>query len=80
LEAFGGRVEETQDGLIIEGGAPLHGADVDAAGDHRIAMTAAVVALGIRETTRIRGAEHIEVSFPGFVDALNRLGASAEVK
>jgi 3-phosphoshikimate 1-carboxyvinyltransferase len=80
LEAFGAKVQETQDGLIIEGSAQLKAADVDAAGDHRIAMTAAVVALGVHGTTRIRGAEHIEVSFPGFVDLLNTLGAHAQVK
>lgn len=80
LEGFGARVQETKDGLDIEGGAALHAADVDARGDHRIAMTAAVVALAVRGTTRIRGAEHIEVSFPGFVEVLNQLGARAEVK
>lgn len=78
LEAFGGRVEETEDGLTIHGGAALHPADVDSAGDHRIAMTAAVIALGVRGTTRIRGAEHIEVSFPTFVPSLESLGAAIQ--
>jgi 3-phosphoshikimate 1-carboxyvinyltransferase len=81
LEAFGAKVEERADGLVIEGtgGARLHAAEVDAHGDHRIAMTAAVVALGVAGTTHIRGAEHIEVSFPGFVDVLVKLGAFAEM-
>lgn len=78
LEAFGGRVEETADGLTIHGGAALHAAEVDSAGDHRIAMTAAVIALGVRGTTRIRGAEHIEVSFPAFVPSLESLGAAIQ--
>lgn len=74
LAAFGIHSTETPDGLIIEGGTPKPGR-IDSAGDHRMAMTAAVVALGIRGTSTVEGAEVAEVSFPGFSEELAALGA-----
>jgi 3-phosphoshikimate 1-carboxyvinyltransferase len=77
LSAFGARSTETVDGLIIEGDPErLRAAVAKGEGDHRIAMTAAVMGLGVRGRTRVHGAEHIEVSFPHFADELERLGAS----
>ncbi|MGB0680123.1 MAG: 3-phosphoshikimate 1-carboxyvinyltransferase, partial [Polyangiales bacterium] len=45
LRAFGVEVEELPDGLRIEGPAQLKAAQVQSHGDHRIAMSAAVLAL-----------------------------------
>ena len=42
---MGADVTETEDGMIIQGGRPLHGAEIDSHLDHRIAMTFAVTAL-----------------------------------
>ncbi|NLI47582.1 MAG: 3-phosphoshikimate 1-carboxyvinyltransferase [Acidobacteria bacterium] len=75
LRRLGAGVEEHPDGFSIEGGSPLHGADVDAAGDHRVAMAFAVAALAAVGITRIRGAESAAVSYPGFFDVLDRLTA-----
>ena len=38
LGRLGARVEETSDGLVVHGGAPLHGGRIDTYRDHRIAM------------------------------------------
>jgi 3-phosphoshikimate 1-carboxyvinyltransferase len=77
LTAFGVACELRPDGAVVRGGVPRP-AIVDAAGDHRIAMTAAVVGLGAEGVTQIRGAEVVDVSYPGFVDTLQALGADAE--
>ena len=77
LRAMGATVEERPDGLVIDGGRPLHGADVDARGDHRIAMAAAVAALGASGPTTIHGADAAAVSFPGFWDALEEVAPGA---
>ncbi|MGA4962058.1 hypothetical protein [Streptomyces pseudogriseolus] len=53
--AFGVRVTETEDGMVIEGAARLRPARVDSHGDHRIAMTAAVVGARGRVDHRDRG-------------------------
>ncbi len=73
LYALGVRVEEQPDGLVIDGGR-LHGGTVDAAGDHRIAMAFAVAGLLASSPVTVRGAEAVNVSFPGFFDLLSVLG------
>lgn len=68
LCALGGDVRETEDGLIIRGVPMLHGGVVDAAGDHRIAMSAAVAATRCSGAVTIRGAEAVAKSYPAFWD------------
>jgi 3-phosphoshikimate 1-carboxyvinyltransferase len=72
LTRMGARVEEREDGLTIEGGRPLTGAEVDSRGDHRIAMAAAVAGLAATGDTAIHGASCAAVSFPGFWETLER--------
>ncbi len=76
LRAFGITCEELPDGLAIEGkqGA-LEPARIDSKGDHRIAMAAAVLALGARGPTTIVDCDCIATSFPRFVGTLRALGA-----
>lgn len=73
LTAMGADVTETEDGMIIRGGNPLHGTVIDSKLDHRIAMTFAVTGLCAEETTEILGAECVEISYPGFYSDLKRL-------
>ena len=42
LSRMGADIEATEDGMIIRGGKLLHGAEIDAHADHRIAMSFAV--------------------------------------
>ncbi len=73
LKAMGANVTPTQDGMIIEGGAPLHGAVIDTVNDHRIAMSMAVCALCAEGETSINGAECVDISYPSFYVDLDRL-------
>lgn len=73
LTAMGADAEETEDGMIIRGGAPLHGAVIDSKLDHRIAMTFAVTGLCADGETTIQGAECVNISYPGFYEDLKRL-------
>jgi 3-phosphoshikimate 1-carboxyvinyltransferase len=70
LRALGIGVEETPDGLDIEGGA-LQGGEVDSRGDHRIAMAFAVAGQVAAGEVRIRDVANVATSFPGF-DAMAR--------
>ena len=70
---MGADVEETEDGMIIHGGKPLHGAVIDSHLDHRIAMTFAVTAGMAEGETEILGAECVNISYPGFYQDLERL-------
>ncbi len=75
LSAFGVPCVEYDDGMRIEGGARLHGATVWSHGDHRIAMSAAVLALGADGETIIEDVGCVDTSFPGFAALLRSLGA-----
>ena len=75
LRAFGVPCEELPDGLIITGGVSLHAAHVESHGDHRIAMSAALLGLLADGETIVDGAESVDTSFPGFVALMRTLGA-----
>lgn len=81
LRAFGVSVSERPDGMEIEGtaGAPLAAAEVDAAGDHRIAMAAAVAGLAASGDVVVRDVSNVATSFPTFVEVLSSLGADISV-
>ena len=81
LRAFGVECEETPDGMRIVGSdRPLTPADVESRGDHRIAMSAAVLALAASGPSTIRDADCIATSFPRFVGTLRALGARVDVE
>ena len=73
LTAMGADVTETDDGLIIRGGRPLHGAVIDSHLDHRIAMTFAVAALAADGETEIIDADCVDISYPAFYEELKKL-------
>ncbi|MCR4833719.1 MAG: 3-phosphoshikimate 1-carboxyvinyltransferase, partial [Butyrivibrio sp.] len=66
LKAMGCDIESTDDGMIIHGGRPLKGADIDAHMDHRIAMSFAVASLVAEGTTRIIDDQCVGISYPTF--------------
>jgi 3-phosphoshikimate 1-carboxyvinyltransferase len=74
LSKMGARIECLPDGLRIEGPTPLHGAEVESHGDHRIAMTLAIAGLvAHRGETVVRNVECVQTSFPDFERVLNTL-------
>ena len=66
LNALGGRVETTEDGMVIEGGGGLRGGAIESHGDHRIAMLGAVAGLASGEGVEVGGMDAAAVSYPGF--------------
>ena len=73
LTAMGADVTETDDGMIIRGGRPLHGASVPCHMDHRIAMSFAVAALAAEGETVIQDSECVNISYPGFFEELEKI-------
>ena len=73
LRGLGAEVEELPEGLVIHGGKRLRGGTVDSAGDHRIAMSAAVAASLCETAVTVSGAECVEKSYPRFWDDFNSL-------
>ncbi len=73
LAAMGARVEETPDGMSIEGPACLSGARVSSKRDHRLAMLFALAGMSAGGETVVEGWEWTAVSYPEFADELARL-------
>ena len=74
LNAMGANVVPKEDGMIITGPTPLHGADLETFGDHRIGMMAAIAALLVSEgNVMLDRAEAINTSYPSFFEDLETL-------
>ena len=66
MSKLGAILEGTPDGMIIAGGAQLHGAAVESFGDHRIAMSCAIAALQSGSAVTIHDTGCTATSFPNF--------------
>lgn len=71
LQAMGADVTATEDGMIIHGGKPLHGAVVDSHLDHRVAMSLAVAGTVCDGEMTIKGGSCVDISFPGFYETVS---------
>ena len=78
LRTLGASIAKTEDGLIIDGGAPLVGGTVSSYGDHRIAMSAAIAALFSEGEVTVTDAEAVAKSYPAFWEDLASLGVNIE--
>jgi len=78
VRAFGGVAAIEGDDLVVAGGTVPSPGVVDAGGDHRMAMAAAVAAAACPSAARstIRGWETVATSYPGFADTLDRLAGA----
>ncbi len=74
LSKAGADITETEDGLIIRGGAPLHAADFYTYGDHRMAMALSVLAQRIDGVCTIDDEKCVSVSYPSFFEDMLSLG------
>jgi len=77
LSALGADIRETADGLLIRGRKKLSGGAAESAGDHRIAMSAAVAASVCFGPVTVLGAECADKSYPRFWDDLDSLEVEA---
>lgn len=73
LRRMGAEVTEFEDGLEIQGGKPLIGAELDSFGDHRIAMAFAIAGLFASGETVIRNTDCVNTSYPGFARHLDAI-------
>ncbi len=74
LNALGGKVQITPDGLEMTPVSGFTGGTVDSAGDHRIAMCAAIAATRASGDVLVRGAHCVEKSYPAFFEDYQSLG------
>lgn len=75
LRRVGARIDELADGLVVHGGAPLHGATIDPEGDHRVAMAFALLGLVVPGIA-IADPGCVAKSYPTFWDDLEAVSRS----
>jgi 3-phosphoshikimate 1-carboxyvinyltransferase len=73
LRGLGAEIEATEDGFAVRGSGGLDGGTMDARGDHRLAMMAAVAGLASREGVEVVGIDAADISYPGFTADLETL-------
>jgi 3-phosphoshikimate 1-carboxyvinyltransferase len=73
LRGLGADIEASDDGFAVRGSGGLRGGSIDARRDHRLAMMGAVAGLASREGVEVIGIDAAAVSYPGFLDDLERL-------
>jgi 3-phosphoshikimate 1-carboxyvinyltransferase len=78
LHRVGVGVREAPDGVEIRGRGRVEGGIMDAHDDHRLFMAFAALGFGSERGITIEGMESLDVSYPGFLPDLQRLGAQVE--
>lgn len=73
LASMGCKITPTEDGMIIQGGNPLHGTNIHTLLDHRIAMAFSIAALIADGNTKILDSHCVDVSYPDFYDTFEQL-------
>jgi len=76
FQRMGVKIETNPEGFHVPGRQSFHAAEIDSAGDHRIAMAFAVAALAADGPCAIEGAESAGVSFPEFFGTLQQITRS----
>ena len=74
LVKFGADVKEETDSLYIKPPIKIKNASLDSFNDHRLFMAFFIASLSTEES-QIEGSESVDVSYPGFIDEMKRLGA-----
>lgn len=74
LRVLGVDVEEYEDGIYIEGPQIFQGGQVDACGDHRVAMAFSIAGNVAKTPVFVDNCEQIKTSFPNFVELANQVG------
>lgn len=73
LTKMGARLHETEDSLTVEGGKPLRGTVVESYGNASLAMSLSVAGLAAEGETMIRKTQIVDIAFPGYFQAFNKL-------
>jgi 3-phosphoshikimate 1-carboxyvinyltransferase len=70
---LGVEIEEREDGFVVRGGGGVRGGRASSRGDHRLAMGLGVAGLASREGVEVEDMAASSVSYPGFLEDLERI-------
>ena len=78
LPKIGIIVEEKEDGLILKSSGNFTGAKLNSENDHRLFMAFCIAGTFIGNCV-VTDSKSVEVSYPNFIEEMNRLGAKIEI-
>jgi 3-phosphoshikimate 1-carboxyvinyltransferase len=79
LVKLGIKVQEKEDGLILESSEKIIGVELNSEEDHRLFMAFCIVGMYVGNCT-VTDPESVKVSYPNFIDEMNRLGAKIQIQ
>ena len=79
LVKLGIKVQEKEDGLILEATENISGAELNSEEDHRLFMAFCIAGMYVGNCT-VTDPESVQVSYPNFVEEMNRMGANLEIQ
>jgi len=79
LTKLGIKIQEKEDGLILESSEKLHSTKLNSENDHRLFMAFCIAGMYVGECT-VTDAESVKVSYPNFVEEMTRLGGIIKIQ
>ena len=79
LVKIGLKIQEKEDGLIVESSENIIGADLNSEEDHRLFMAFCIAGMYVGNCT-VTDPESVKVSYPNFIEELNCIGAKIQVE
>ena len=79
LVKLGIKIQENEDGLILEASEKISGANLISEEDHRLFMAFCIAGMYVGDCT-VTDPESVKVSYPNFIDEMNRLGAKIQIQ
>ena len=78
LAKIGIKVQEKEDGMILESSEKLRGAELNSEEDHRLFMAFCIAGTYVGNCT-VTDPESVKVSYPNFIEEMNRLGSKIQL-
>ena len=79
MQKLGIKIQEKEDGLILESSEKLSGAELNSENDHRLFMAFCIAGMYVGNCT-VSDPESVNVSYPNFVEEMNALGAKIKIQ
>lgn len=79
LVKLGIKIQEKEDGMILEPSEKISGADLISEEDHRLFMAFCIAGMYVGNCT-VTDPESVKVSYPNFIEEMNRMGAKIQIK
>ncbi len=78
LVKLGIKVQEKEDGMILEASENISGADLISEEDHRLFMAFCIAGMFVGNCT-VTDPESVKVSYPNFIEEMKRMGAKIKI-